>query len=53
MWEGYQSLLILFRVKYLRFQFASTALQLGLKVFEQGEVGAKAPCLNLEDFGKI
>lgn len=53
MWEHYQSLLILFRVKYLGFQLASAALQLGLKVFEQGEVGDKAPRLNLLKFGKI
>lgn len=53
MWEHYQSLLILFRVKYLSFQFASAALQLGLNVFKQREVGAKAPRLNLVDFGTI
>lgn len=52
MWEHYQPLLILFK-NYLSFQFTSTALQLGLKVFEQGEVGTQAPGLNLVDFGEI
>lgn len=50
MWKHYQPLLIPLRTKYLRFQFISTALQLVLEVFEQGEEGVEAPQINLAEF---